>query len=372
MSKKIFLCIVVIFLSALQGKAEVVVPTISDIVDNLETIENKIFSRDRVYVKYTSVVAENKLSTKKEEQYRSVTYSNVKDKNSWGVRAILAEPVKNKTGETVFFARGGKIFEWTANSKSVVIVPFQFGRNMYQDWTFFLNIGITPFRKIAETNGTSFDKVLDEVEREPSLEVLGYFVLPDSIKNNIKKYQVNPVQEEVDGHKCWVVEWKNADKIWFDSNLSGVIRKRIIHWEEGKEVKRVIVNSGFKEFGDGVVLPMKQEVTNYVGEKMGLSKSLLGKQHSHFIYQVDSIQFDNFDKEAEELSNYSLSPGTSVLDVANELEYTITKPNSDPFAGPISQGITVNRYVMFRAIFIISGSILIFIGVWSKLRNKKA
>jgi hypothetical protein len=371
MLKKIFLCITIILICTLQCEANTTIPTVQNIVDDIETLENKIFSRNRVYVKYTSIVAENKLSTKEDEQYEPVTYHNVKDKKTWGVRVILAAPVQNETGEIVCFAKNAKIFEWTAKPNHVVIVSFGFGRNMYHNWSFFQNIGITPYRKIAESNGISFDKVLEEAKTAAYLEVLDNFILPDSIKNNIQKYSISPVQEEVDGHKCWVVEWKNADKIWFDNKLSGVIRKRIIHWEENKGIKSVIVNSDFKEFNDGIMLPMKQEVVNYVGEKMELNKSLLGKQHSHFIYQVNSIQFDNFDKEAEELCNFRLSPGTYAYDVDKDIHYTITKPNSDPFAGPIAQGITANRYVVYRAIFITLGSFLILLYFWLKFREKR-
>jgi hypothetical protein len=353
-------------------KAADVPPSISVIVDNIENLENKIFSRNRIYVNYASIIAENKLSSKPDEKFNSVIYSNIKDNNKWGVHAILAKPIDNNTGETVYFAKNGKIFEWINHSNHAVIAPFEFGRNMYSNWTFFLNIGITPFRRIAETNGVSFDKVLEAVDKESYLEELDNFILPDSIKNNMQKYTVNPIQDEIDGHKCWVVEWKNADKIWFDSKLPGIIRKRIIHWKKGQGVKSIIKNSNFKEFNDGIILPELQEVTHYVGEEMELDKSLLGKEHSHFVYQVNLVQFDAFDQEAQQLSNYSLSPGTSIFDVSNNYEYTITKPNSDPFTRPAEQEIKINRYAIYRAILIIAGSILALIGLWLILRKEKS
>jgi hypothetical protein len=85
---------------------------------------------------------------------------------------------------------------------------------------------------------------------------------------------------------------------------------------------------------------------------------------------LETIAFDT--DVSEELFNIVPEPGTYVLDDIRKIEYTITDPNFDPFAGPIDQEITANRYVMFRAILIIIGSILILVAMWLwlKFRNK--
>ncbi|MDR1494355.1 MAG: hypothetical protein LBT05_16800 [Planctomycetaceae bacterium] len=60
-----------------------------------------------------------------------------------------------------------------------------------------------------------------------------------------------------------------------------------------------------------------------------------------------------------------------MIDGIRKVEYTITEPNSDPFAGPIGQGIKANRYVMIRALFIIVGVAMILISIWLTLRKKE-
>ena len=202
------------------------------------------------------------------------------------------------------------------------------------------------------------------MNEESYLEPLKNFLLPDCMKNNPRKYIVHEGTEEIEGYPCWVVEWQGTDKIWIDPKIGGAIRKRIVHWSESGPIKSVIMNSDYREVQKGIFLPFRQEVTNFVGPEMELHQSLWGKEHSYFVYKVDSAQIGSFDADAEAFFDVKLPVGASVYDLRHDMHYSVYDPNVDPFAGPIAEGLKVNRYVKFRAICIIAGSILIFIAVW--------
>jgi hypothetical protein len=78
-------------------------------------------------------------------------------------------------------------------------------------------------------------------------------------------------------------------------------------------------------------------------------------------YEVEEILIDCV---PDSLFEVSLPIGTRVIDSARDTIYTIYDSNTDPFAGPIELARGTNRWVMVRAICIIFGSIMIFIGVW--------
>jgi hypothetical protein len=40
--------------------------------------------------------------------------------------------------------------------------------------------------------------------------------LPDFLRENMARYEVLPVPEEVDGTACWVAHWPGMDRFWTD------------------------------------------------------------------------------------------------------------------------------------------------------------
>ena len=365
--------VVVVALLAYSVVSYAVTPTIDSIIRDFERIEEKLFVlNDKFYVQYASVVAEKRLLKSGEKNlYLPVRYINARKGEIWVVRSILVNDDPEAPGlknEMTFYSNKGNVLDWKGTPNHAVVAPFELGRNSYHNWYLFQYYGVVPFRYIAESNGVSYKDVLDRIHDTPELDTLKNSLLPD-IKNNQSKYTVLNEQEEVEGHLCWAIEWPQMDKIWIDPRISGAIRKRIVHWSESGPIKSVIVNSDYREVQDGLFLPFRQEVTNFVGPEMELHQSLWRKDHSYFVYKVDSIQLGSFDAVAETFFDIKLPVGASVYDVRQDMHYTIWDPSVDPFAGPIEQGLKVNRYVMFRAICIIIGSILIFIAVWRMLRR---
>jgi hypothetical protein len=327
------------------------------------------FEQDRFFVSYTRTKGYSFLKNNSMPQVR---YINARLGDIWLVESFLVNKnEENQTEKIQYYAKKGVIWEWREFSNSAVIVPYEDGRNIYQEWHYSHNDGIVPYRAIAENNNRLFSEILEEVKTESYLYPLDNELLPYCIENNWDQYSIREKIEEVEGARCIVLERIGFDTIWVDPALNFAIRKRVLYWGKDEPIKFEILNRHFKEIQPNLYMPMEQEVIEYIGKTMELQASLLGKPLYHFIYSVDDIQIGRLNDAARSKLELKPSVGTSVLDVRTESRYVISDPNSDPFAGPIAQGIKVNRYAMFRAILIIAGSVMIFISIWLKLRNRQ-
>lgn len=347
-------------------------PSIDEIVHQFAEAKRKLFIEDEsFFIRYTSIVAENRLSTDKNDEYHSVVYTNGRKSKLWGTCATLAGTEKQNQ-ETKHFAVNGKIIDWSQYSNHAVVAPFEDGRNMYHHWSYFQGIGIVPYDLLAEANGTSFDSVLVKATQSPYLEPILGMYLPACIDTYRSKYSMRSKPETVDGISCWVLEWPNRDVIWLDMKLTGVIRKRTIYNASSGTLKSVFYNSDVKEVKKGLFLPYKQDARHYVYPEMGLSQSETGKELSHFVYQVNILEFCSVRPEAEKFFDVQLPVGAGVYDVAKDVDYRISDPHSDPFAGPIAQGLRIRRHHIIRSICITLGFMLMCLAVYVKMfRSKK-
>lgn len=346
-------------------------PNIDEILLHFEQLEQRLFfQQDCFLVTYTRTVGDDLLEG---TPMPAVRYLNGRHKNVWLVESFLTtENSQNLTQRIQYFARKGEIWEWRESSNSGVVVAFEKGRNIYQNWYFFHNFGITPYRAIAEDNGVSYPELLELAKSESTLFPLQNELLPDCLKTNVADYRFRPNRENVENCLCWVLERPGIDTIWIDPAVGNAIRKRTTFWGPGEPQKFEIFNRKFKEVEPGLFLPLEQEITQYIGREMGMKESLLGKPFYHFIYSVEDIQIGVLDKVAREKLTLRPPVGTSVFDVRTEDYYTISDEDADPFAGPIRQGIKVNRFIRIRSILIMVGSVLIFLALWRILRKKES
>jgi hypothetical protein len=106
------------------------------------------------------------------------------------------------------------------------------------------------------------------------------------------------------------------------------------------------------------------QVETYFGYVASHPKEMWDKPLYRYTYKV-SLSLD----VVSERFDFSPPVGALVVDGIRKDSYRITAEGANPFAGPIAQGLQANRWVMFRAITIIIGSILVFIGLWLMLRR---
>jgi hypothetical protein len=264
----------------------------------------------------------------------------------------------------ISISKNSLLLEWRQYSESASVDQLTDGRNMHQCFDYFRHIGWNVSRYVVESGGEKYDIV----QKDPSLgDYLDHPFLPEFLEQNSSKYKVLPIQEDIDGFPCWVLEYLGMDKVWVDSERGHAIRKRVYHWEPGKPRKFSILNQEWKEVAPRLWLPHKQIVDKYASIVSEDSK-IWDQVTARMFYEVNEILINDV---SDKLFSVDLPVGIEVLDSARGTIYTVTDPNSDPFAGPIGQGIKPNRFVMFRAITIIIGSLMIFIAVWRMLRNKE-
>jgi len=257
-------------------------------------------------------------------------------------------------------------FEWNKGNISASVREFTDGGNMHQSTDYFRYIGWDVSSHIVESGGGDYKAAKNE---EWLKDYLDHPFLPEFLETNLSKYSVNPVQGDVDGFPCWVVEYPGMDKFWVDSEHGYAIRKRIYHWGPGQARKFAIHNMDFREVKPGIWLPYRQIVDKYASI-VSEQKDIWDKVASRLHYEVREILFD--EELPETCFEPDLKEGLHILDAVRNIRYTITDPNSAvPFEGSIDQGIKVNQYVKYRAFFIIVGSALIMIAVGLIYRKKK-
>ncbi|MEM6484229.1 MAG: hypothetical protein AAF662_04510 [Pseudomonadota bacterium] len=99
------------------------------------------------------------------------------------------------------------------------------------------------------------------------------FGLPESVERRVSKYSVRPARERVDGVECTVLEDAGCDEIWIDPDR-GVCLRRVQYYPDGSLMVDYR-NKDFREYGDALWLPHKQEATRYNGDNT--SAELAGK-----------------------------------------------------------------------------------------------
>ena len=186
--------------------------------------------------------------------------------------------------------------------------------------------------------------------------------LPESIIDNYSKYSVKQEMENIDGHDCFVIEWKDKDILWVDPNHHWVIRQRTT-FNDDKHKKFTVRYQEYREIESGVWFPFKLSVDVYA-DTIVEPRTNWGKIAKRRFYETQEVKTSQL---PESLFSVTPPPGTRVIDHIRKETYTIWDPNVDPFAGPIEQALKVNRHVKYRALGIIIGSILIFIAVWQIL-----
>ena len=123
---ELIVIVALLICSVVRGAAP---PTIESIIGDFESIEEKLFVlNDKLYVQYTSTVAEKRLLKPGEKNpYLSVHYINARKGNIWGVRSILVGEEPDGSGrksEMTFYSTQGNVLDWTGNSNHAVVAPF--------------------------------------------------------------------------------------------------------------------------------------------------------------------------------------------------------------------------------------------------------
>jgi hypothetical protein len=384
MTKRYFSIFIISFLSTmiLEGD-ETIVPTVEDILVGMKQSESLFFQSESFLVRVERVKCEEITPSRYSGRYLNAEFIVAKKGSSWFTSKTFTQIGKeNKDGKNMAKLPDGKellvplkpqinilknhlVLEWNQNSTAASVQKFTNGGNMHQCTDFFRQIGWDLSKCLIESEGENYASVKT---KEAWLgDYIDHPFLPDFLEKHLSKYTLNPVQEKVDGFPCWVIEYPKMDKIWIDCEHGYIVRKRIYHWGPGQPKKFAIHNKDFREVKQGIWLPSQQIVDKYTSI-ISEDKKIWDKVASRLYYETKEIVIDHV---PENIFDVKPEEGLQIVDSVRDTIYRISDSNSDPFAGAIAQGIKANRYVMFRAILIIIGSVLILIAVWLMFKKKK-
>ena len=356
-------------------------PTVTEVVTAIQEMERFLFKDAPFHVDYSRNKCEEATRSRYSGGYLNVRFALAHRGKKWySLKQFLVVGEENEHGSNIVtLDNGQKIsvplepkiivtkenthLEWKPYGRHSIVLQHlaSDGNNVFQNLDYLRHVGLNPAKHIANTMGADITRLSNIEWLKDDLD---HPFLPDFIEQNSSKYKVLSTQENVDDFPCWILEYPGMDKIWVDAERGFAVRKRVYHWGPGQPRKFGIHNLDFKEVKPGLWLPEKQIIEKYASIKSE-NKNIWDQVTSRLYYQLDRVDFDENVPDA--LFSITPSPGTYVMDMIRGVEYTVTDPNQDPFAGPIELARGVNRWIMFRAITIIIGSILIFIAVWRML-----
>jgi len=373
----------VLFCVLVSAADAVPTPTVDGIIDGIKASERRFFQLDSFLVNCERKRSEDITPSRFSGGYLNVVFIVAKSGNRWFTSKAFTEVgQQDSEGRNMITLKGGGhlwsplephvlllknhlSLEWRQFSEYASVDPFEgeHTKNAHSRFDYFRHVGWNVSRHLIESENKDYDVVRKTLFEDD----IDHPFLPEFLEKNKNRYTVHPNQEEADGFPCWVVEYPEMDKFWVDTEHGYAIRKRIYHWEKGKPKKFAILNQDWKEVAPELWLPYKQIVDKYASI-VAEDSQIWNEVTARMYYEINEILINNVPDNVFEIA---LPIGTHVTDNARKTQYTIWDPNTDPFAGPIAQGLNVNRYVKYRAIGIIIGSIMILIAVWRMLRRRE-
>lgn len=262
---------------------------------------------------------------------------------------------------TAFSAKDGVLFEWQKSGPSASVRSSKYTGDMFQCLDYFRHCGIDVAQRIVESNGLNYDSFRG---RKDYTDELQHPFLPWFLQKNRAKYSVNPVQEEVDGSMCWVVEYPQMDKFWVDSEHGFAIRRRVYNHAPGKPRKFEIWNKDLQEVKPGLWLPTTQIVDKYASI-VSEDRKIWDKVASRLYYSVSEISVGS---APDAVFDLGITEGLIIDDSIRGIEYRVSKNANDPFGNIMYDARQAlhknktNRYLLTL------GSILIFTAIYFAFR----
>lgn len=310
-------------------------PSIDEVIAGLVQRENAFFSSESMKIRYERVKSEDIVPTNASGGFLPAEWTLAYRGTHWFVRRRFTKPVS--TDEFVVPAepetqviKNGVIVECRQDSETAIVDHFELGRNFYGGLYYTRNIALNAPKFIAAPRGADFEEM-----RKQYPDAIDHPFLPDVLQNNRERYRVLPESIELEGGRCWVVEWPGMDRFMVDPERGFAVVHRLYHWGPGQPLKYEITNSDHREVKAGLWLPFRQTENRYASI-IAEEKSLWGKVASRSEFVLHSVEFDNV---PESLFDIELPPGTRVIDIVRDMKYTVPgRGSGDPFEPEVNAG----------------------------------
>jgi len=318
-----------------RGAPGQVPPTLGQIIDGIERTEKLFFESESFLIRYRRVKSEDVTPTRYSGAPLRAEWVLARRGDKWFTQRRFTHPTEDtKPGvhtpaePAVVLTREGALLEWDQSARQASVDGLKQGGSLWINWHYTNNLSLSVFKYITQSTGANPVTIASDDLKRP--------FLPDFLRNNVARYRVKPEPEEIDGVRCWLVEWPDMDRFWVDPQHGFAIRRRAYCWGPGKPLHTGVLNRDYREAKPGLWLPYLQIVDRYA-DINAEDKAVWGKLACRTEMQLDSIEFDRL---SDDFFAIRLPPGTIVFDVVRKLHYRVADPNGgDPFGEPVLEAL---------------------------------
>lgn len=367
----VLICTEAVVAAAEDATTDATAPTIDQVIAAWDSLEKRFFGASSFLLVYERTNSRDVTASLASGSLLPAVWRFAHKGDQWLVERQFTKPYESKkihvpAEPKTEVVRKNLILEDTPENRRALLMAFDLGQNIYGGLFYTINLSLDAPKFIASSNGVG-DK-MDEIRRRYA-DDLDFPFLPDFLRQNRSYYRVLPTAEEVDGKKCWVVEWPGMDRIWVDPLLGYAARRRAYCWGPGKALKLEIFNKDYRNVGNGLWLPFAQIVDKYASV-VAENPSIWGKVTCITEYKVESIEFD---KLTDAFFDIHLPPGTVVLDQVRHFEYVVPDAElADPFANAIHDVRIATRPWWAYLLIAINLGVLVFIMLAIYIRAARA
>jgi hypothetical protein len=308
-------------------------PTLAQVIQGLERTERLFFASESFLIRYERSRSEDLTATTVTGGYLLAEWTLAYKGNKWLTTRRFTKP--ERTEEYVVpeelrvqVLRDRVLLEWDQYTRSALLDPFENGRNIFQDWLYTRNLSLDAPKQVAASGGADTASLRQLSGLKDDLDLP---FLPEFLRANQSRYHVRPEPEEVDGARCWVVEWPGVDRFWVDPLRGFAVPRRVYAYGPGKPLNFEFLQRDYHQVKPGLWLPFTQIENKY--SSFVESEALWGQVACRSEYRVHQIEFDRL---PDRFFDVKLPPGTRVLDSVRKLEYLLLRSAAAPFVDPIA------------------------------------
>ena len=182
-------------------------PTLAQIVDGLERQERLLFESESLRIRYERTTTTDLIQNQASGGFLLQEWTLAYRGDRWLAEMRFTQPTKTKglyvpAEPRTQVIRDRLLLEWRQYAHTAVIGPFDTGGNAYSGLHYTRNLSLNAAKYMARSGGGDFAAI----RRIPHYgDDLDLPFLPEFLRENMARYEVLPVPEEVDGVPCWVV-----------------------------------------------------------------------------------------------------------------------------------------------------------------------
>ena len=309
--------------------------SLDDVVVGIKEFETRIVGLESLLVDYQILPAEHLISNLDSTSY----IGNARFVVGWKGDNWYCESKKSSNPDLfdydrIFVLNGKNGVEFThrkLDADNLCLGKQGMTSDAYDSWTYTDNLFLNIYKSLPKSVRADFSQLL--LDNNPCDSPAKYLFLPSAIEQNRSEYSV--LEESFGGVDCVVLERKGSDRIWLAPEYGFAVMKREMYYRDDRPRKtlwRVVINSKFRDFENGIKLPMKQVIVDYPDPEFEGSK-VWGKPGCKRTIVVNKIRLNSLD---ESFFEPKVSNGTFVQDFINDIEYRIRDSSKTPFEDLLS------------------------------------